>query len=275
MSSINYSMVEIKGKYGNIEAYLVRPVDMNPRPAIIVIHEIFGLVEHIKDIANRFANMGFVAIAPNVYSSFTELSRILTPENVYLAFDFMQKIPIDKARDLNFLMQEANKLSEDKRNILLKLLNTIFTGNLPYNKFTEELTNVVEYLKAQDFVIENKIGSIGFCFGGGMSLLLACYTKINACVTFYGQNPNPIELVEKIACPVLGIYGGEDMRINQNLDKLVAAMVRYKKDFEMKIYPGAPHAFFNDTNPKTYREAAAKDAWERTLRFYNYCFSQN
>ncbi len=67
---------------------------------------------------------------------------------------------------------------------------------------------------------------------------------------------------------VLGLYGGDDVKINEHLDELVRAMVRFKKDFEMRIYPGAAHAFFNDTRGTTYREAAAKDAWERVVRFY-------
>lgn len=68
-----------------------------------------------------------------------------------------------------------------------------------------------------------------------MSISLACNASISACIVFYGANHEPIELVEKITCPVMGIYGGEDMRINQNLDRLAAAMVKFKKDFEMKI----------------------------------------
>ena len=101
-----------------------------------------------------------------------------------------------------------------------------------------------------------------------MSLNIACRTKTAACVVFYGENPSPIELVDRIQCPVLGVYGGEDMRINSSLDRLVAAMVQYRKDFQMKVYPGAPHAFFNDTNRATYREGAARDAWDLVLRFF-------
>ena len=65
----------------------------------------------------------------------------------------------------------------------------------------------------------------------------------------------------------MGLYGAEDVRINADLDKLVKAMTEYKKDFEMRIYPGAAHDFFNDTNATAYREAAARDAWDRVLRF--------
>ncbi len=63
-------------------------------------------------------------------------------------------------------------------------------------------------------------------------------------------------------------HGADDVRINEHLDELVRAMVEFKKDFEMRIYPGAAHAFFNDTRGTTYREAAAKDAWDRVVRFY-------
>ena len=136
------------------------------------------------------------------------------------------------------------------------------------NYYTGELLSAVDFLNEQSYVRRGKIGSVGFCFGGGMSINLACHANLSACVVFYGQNPNPIELVKNIPCPVLGLYGAEDMRINSDLDKLVKAVGEYKIDFEMRIYPGAGHAFFNDTNKMTYREAAAQDAWERMLRFY-------
>ena len=68
-------------------------------------------------------------------------------------------------------------------------------------------------------------------------------------MVFYGQNPDPIDLVEKMNCPFLGDYGGEDAGLNASLDKLVAAMVRYKKDFEMRLYPGAPHVLLQQDEP--------------------------
>jgi carboxymethylenebutenolidase len=148
-----------------------------------------------------------------------------------------------------------------------------FDGGLPYARFVEELSLAREYLAGQAFVDWKKIGSLGFCFGGGMSARLSVTGKTQACVVFYGQNPDPIELVERMNCPFLGNYGGEDASLNATLDKLVAAMVTYKKDFEMKIYPGAPHAFFNDTGP-AYREASAKEAWERSLAFLDRCLKQ-
>jgi len=102
-----------------------------------------------------------------------------------------------------------------------------------------------------------------------MSFRLACSGTTQACVVFYGQNPDPIDQIAGIRCPVLGNYGAEDSGLNSTLDQLVGAMVRHKKDFEMKIYPGAPHAFFNETNTYMYRREAAEDAWARSLRFLN------
>ena len=124
-------------------------------------------------------------------------------------------------------------------------------------------------MQALPFVQAAKIGSVGFCFGGGMSINLACHVPLAACVVFYGENPSPIEQIKNVAGPVLGLYGAEDYRINQHLDQLVKAMVDYQKDFsEMRIYPNAAHAFFNDTSPHTYREPAARSAWQQLLGFY-------
>src|SRR3989454_936846 len=126
-----------------------------------------------------------------------------------------------------------------------------------HDRFAKDLVAAVNHLKTLPYVKADRIGCVGFCFGGGLSIRLACDVGVEACVVFYGENPSPIERVRDIAGPVLGLYGAEDTRINADLDKLVKAMAEYKKDFEMRIYPGAPHAFFNDRNPTTYREAAA------------------
>ena len=132
-----------------------------------------------------------------------------------------------------------------------------------------DLARAVDFLGDQPFVLPAKIGSLGFCFGGGMSIALACQaTKLAACVVFYGENPSPIELVERIPCPVLGLYGADDLCINRSLDSLVHAMTENKKDFEMRIYPGAAHAFINDTRAQVYRPGPAAEAWERVLRFF-------
>jgi carboxymethylenebutenolidase len=262
-------MTSLAGERAPVEAYLSRPETSEPRPAIVVIHEIMGLTDHTKHVADRFAREGYVTLAPALFSSDPELASLFTPQNMGIAFGFMQKIPADRRGDTAYVQQLLAKEPEATRTVAQRVMGKMFGGGMPKEALTGEAVKAVEYISSQKYVKEGSIGTVGFCFGGGISINIACHTtRTAACVVFYGENPAPIDLVEKIRCPVLGIYGGEDMRINPTLDQLVAAMVRYKKDFEMKLYPGAQHAFFNDTNKMTHNENAAKDAWDRTLRFF-------
>ena len=261
--SLDSEMVRYDGASGSVPAYLVRPSTQGRLPAVLVIHEIFGLVDHTKDVANRFARQGYVTLAPNLFGS-PELASILTPPKVQAAMAFMRKLP---RRDPVLAEEELAKLPGGEHAAVAPTVRYLI-GGLPKERLTRDLVAAVEYLRGQPYVNRDRIGSVGFCFGGGMSIRLACETDIAACVVFYGENPSPVETVRNIRGAVLGLYGGEDSKINAELDTLVAAMAEYKKDFEMRIYPGAPHAFFNDTNPTTYRADAAADAWDRVLGFY-------
>lgn len=265
MANESSTMMTYDGEAGPVQTYLARPRIEEPRPAVIVIHEILGLTDHIKSVADRFAEEGYVAFAPNLFSR-PGLAEVLTPSNIGEAMQFMMTIPRDKWSDQAYIQQAGSQLPQEKRETLQRVRSVMF-GGIPKDRLTQDLVKAVDYLNAQSFVQAGKIASVGFCFGGGMSINLACHARLAASVIFYGENPNPIELVENISCPVLGNYGAEDMRINMHLDALVKAMVTYKKDFEMRIYPNAAHAFFNDTTPM-YNEVAARDAWDRVLRFY-------
>jgi carboxymethylenebutenolidase len=109
----------------------------------------------------------------------------------------------------------------------------------------------------------------GFCFGGGITWLVATKTpELKAAVPYYGSSPDNIDDVQHIQAPVLGIYGELDNRINQDLPDTQAAMARYNKTFVWVIYPGARHAFHNDTGA-SYNEEAAKAAWTRTLEWFD------
>ena len=92
---------------------------------------------------------------------------------------------------------------------------------------------------------------------------------MSAAIVFYGGNPSPLEQVQNITCPLLGIYGGADTRITfEQVPPLMQALEQYQKDYRVKIYSGAPHAFFNDQSHQVYRAEAARDAWQETLAFY-------
>lgn len=256
-------MVEYRGESGSVPAYLVRPAGEGVRPAIVVIHDLFGLADHTKDVAERFAREGYATLAPNLFGS-PELASILTPANVQKAMALLFRLP---RRDPVLAQQELAKLPAAERAVIAPTIERLL-GGLPKERLSRDLVAAVAHLKTLPFVRSDRIGCVGFCFGGTMSFRLACDVGVQACVVFYGESPSPIERVREIQGPVLALYGAEDTRINADVDKLVKAMAEYKKDFEMRIYPGAAHAFFNDRNQMRYREAAAREAWDRVLRFY-------
>lgn len=256
-------MTAFEGESGRVPAYLVRPSGRGPWPGVIVIHEIFGLVDHTKDVANRFAREGYVALAPNLFGS-PELAAVLTPAAVGKAMQIMSRL---RRRDPALVEEALAQLPEPERASVGSTTRLLLAG-LPRDRLTRDLVSAVAFLRTQDFVKGDRIGCVGFCFGGNMSIRLACAADVAACVVFYGENPSPIDDVRNLRGPVLGLYGLEDTRINGEVDQLVKAMAEHKKDFEMRLYPGAGHAFFNDANPNRYHAASARDAWERVLGFY-------
>ncbi|HEX9014256.1 MAG TPA: dienelactone hydrolase family protein [Anaerolineaceae bacterium] len=264
------TMLAYKGQDEEIQAYLSRPDTNEPRPAVLVIHEIFGLQDHTRDVADRFAGQGYVAFAPHLFSA-PSLVDVMTVENIRSTMQFRSSLNPERSADPAYVQEELALLPHEKQALIQKVSASAWSSDSK-DRMTQDLAAAVDYLNQQTFVIPGKVASVGFCFGGGLSINLACMANLAGCVVFYGENPNPVERVAGISCPVLGLYGAEDLRINRRLDELVRAMVVNKKDFAMKIYPGAGHAFFNDTNPNTYREAAARDAWPRVLNFYKSVF---
>lgn len=91
---------------------------------------------------------------------------------------------------------------------------------------------------------------------------------LKAVVTYYGRSPKPLDLVKNIEAPVMAHYGGENKRLNKVISPTVEAMKKHNKAFTYKIYPGAKHAFNNDTRKTRYHPSASKEAWGRTLQFF-------
>lgn len=138
---------------------------------------------------------------------------------------------------------------------------------LDMNLVMSDLNAGLNFLNNHRNVKKNKLASIGFCWGGARSFLLAAEpNKLQAAVVFYGTAPTEEQLA-KVHCPVLGIYGETDERITSKVPEVAASMKKLKKQYESKIYKGAGHAFFNDTNAERYNAVAAKDAWTQTLAF--------
>jgi carboxymethylenebutenolidase len=243
-------------------AYVATPKTEGRKPAIIVVHEAWGLNEQIKGVASRYAEQGFVGIAPHLFSRQKDL---LTEQAIEKAMMRMWQIPPEKRSDPAAVQSLMAGLSEDDR----KVVNYFFTGREKAEKtMVEDLLSCVNYAKNLETVERARLGITGFCLGGGLAYQLATAYPFNAAVPFYGANPKPLESVAKISGPVFGVYAGEDQRITSGVPALVESMIVHKKTFQMKIYQGAQHAFFNETR-SSYNEAAAEDAWVMALAFFN------
>jgi carboxymethylenebutenolidase len=137
---------------------------------------------------------------------------------------------------------------------------------IPAEQANADLKAGVVYLDNHPSVMSGHCGSVGFCWGGARSFLLSTERGLlRAAVIFYGNAPAP-EKLQQVDCPLLGLYGQTDERITSQVPEVAATLTRYGKSFEYKIYPGAGHAFFNDTGTN-YNAAAAKDAWPRVVGF--------
>jgi carboxymethylenebutenolidase len=212
--------------------------------ALVVIHEIWGLVDHITDVADRFAAEGYLVLAPD----------ILGPIGV----------SAEVGVELQRLMFNADEKTRTEAQPIMR--EKLAPSNAPeYASWAvNALMSAVDYLEAQPGV-DGRIGVTGFCFGGGYSFALAAADpRVRAAVPFYGYPPTS---VDTIACPVLALYGDTDERLMTSLPALTATMADAGVNFTAQTYEGAGHAFFNDTNSITYRPDVAADAFARTLAF--------
>jgi carboxymethylenebutenolidase len=224
-------MVQYPGDGVTMHAYFAAPSDAKgPQPVVIVVQEWWGLNDHIKDVARRYAREGFVAIVPDLYSRF---GHTVVP---------------------NTDSHEAGRLM----------------NALSLQDGLKDLNATVTYLRTVKGVDLERIGVTGFCMGGTYALMLPCVNPtIKAAVPFYGQVPNPDHPLEKLGCPVLYVYGEDDGWITKaDVQRLATALRKYRKAGEIKTYPGASHAFFNDTRKEVYKPAEAKDAWARAVAFF-------
>ncbi|MBI2859662.1 MAG: dienelactone hydrolase family protein, partial [Chloroflexi bacterium] len=224
--AVNSSEVTFTSEGFTIKAYLSRPQTGGTLPGLIIIHENRGLTDHIRDVARRYANQGYVVVAPDLLFRVGGTAQFTTQNDAVAAI-----------------------------------------GKLSSEGVMQDINAAFNHLQTVPNVNKDRIGVLGYCWGGGNSLLFATRNpRLKAAVVYYGPNPANIDDVARIAAPVLGIYGAEDTRITMNVPALEAAMKKYDKSFEQKTYPGAAHAFFSDTGARYNKEASA-DAWQTTIAF--------
>jgi carboxymethylenebutenolidase len=134
----------------------------------------------------------------------------------------------------------------------------------------KDLRGALQFLRQQPGLTGSRVGTVGFCMGGALSLFAASKNpEVGACVVFYGGHPNVKPDLASLQSPVLGLWGGKDgfvtPQVVAELDRQLTAL---GKPHEFHTYPHADHAFFNDTRPEVYDEEAAADAWTRTVAFF-------
>jgi carboxymethylenebutenolidase len=141
--------------------------------------------------------------------------------------------------------------------------------DLPEDQVLSDLKAAFDYLASRPDVRKDKIGSVGWCMGGGFALLLAIHEpKLAACVVNYGSLPTNKDDIRKIHAPVLGNFGAEDRVVRPAaVEAFENAMKAGQKSIDVKIYDRAGHAFENPDNHLGYQAAAAENAWARTIAF--------
>lgn len=223
------SEVEYAGKAGPVFGYLSQPKAPGKYPAIIVIHANAGITDHFRDVARRFAKEGYVALTVDYLSRHGGTQKA-NPKGGGLA-NYRELVPVQAA--------------------------------------IEDTDAGFAYLRTLPEARADRLGVMGFCVGGDMAFTAATQVRgLKAVVVYYGSSPSPLDLVKNIEAPVLAHYGENDPRINKGIPATEEAIKKYNKSFTYKIFPGAGHAFNEDTRPDRYHPEAAKEAWGRTLEFF-------
>ena len=222
--------------------HLAQP-DSGPRPGVVVIHDVWGLADHTRDLAGRLAAEGFAALAVNLYRGLPEL-RIDDPGR--------------------------------------------WIRGLSDPQMLEQVQAGIDGLAAHPAVAGHRVGVVGFCMGGMYSLLAAAGCRgLSAAVVFYGllshdqglfRTDKPLDPARKprepaaaareIACPLLCFFGEDDDFVPlSDVQRLREGLAGAAHPAEIVVYPGAGHAFLNDTRPAAYRPEIARRAWARMLEF--------
>lgn len=216
--------VSYKSGDETVEGMLYAPQGKGPFPALVVIHEWWGLNDWVKEQAAKLADEGYVTLAVDLYRG-----KVATTGDE--AHEIMRGVPEDRA--------------------------------------ARDLHAAVEFLKSQSNVKKDRIGSIGWCMGGGYSLNVALQEPtLAAAVINYGHLAADADSLKKINASVLGIFGGQDRGIPvADVKKFEQTLKQQGNKVEIVIYPDAGHAFENPNNKTGYRADDAADAWKHTTGF--------
>lgn len=248
--------------------FLARPAGVERGlPGVLVIQEIWGVEEHVEDVACRLAASGYAALAPDLYAGEGERPEYLSRDRIAEVKAFMVRHGPTAWGDPSARAAALTHAGAEERPRLEGTLGSLYGGLGDLERFVPTLRAALRHLRLEHAASRGqKAACLGFCMGGGLAGLLACEEPdLAGAAVFYGSAP-PLDRVPRIPCPVIGFYGGLDARINAGLPAFARAMEEAGKSFEHHVYEGANHAFFNDTRP-SYDVRAARDAWARLLAF--------
>ena len=220
-----------------LRGYFAAPAAGTPAPGLVLVPDVRGLYDHFRDVARRYACEGLATLAVDLYSR-----------------------------------EGAPELGD---------LDSVFRWMraLPDRRILADLGAAARWLRGHERVSGRSVGITGFCMGGQYALMASCvHASFDACVSWYGmlryaekdagRPADPLDLAPQLQCPLLAMFGAEDTLIPQtDVDALRSVLARAGKQFEIEVYRGAGHAFFNDARPEMYRAAAAAPAWARSVDF--------
>lgn len=235
--------IKIATSTGDIPGYRALPLKPKGKlPVVLVVHEIFGVHEHIKDVCRRFAKAGYYAIAPELFARQGDVSKLT-----------------------------------DFKEIFSKVVSKV-----PDAQVLSDLDASVAFAKKDAHADVSKLAITGFCWGGRIVWLYAAQQPaLKAGVAWYGKivgekdelHPRfPADVVSSLKAPVLGLYGGKDQGIpvdtvQQQAQALAASSSAAAKASSIHIYPDAGHAFFADYRP-SFQQESAEDGWKRALDWF-------
>jgi carboxymethylenebutenolidase len=230
--------VKIPTSDGSMPAYRAMPAQGGPFATVLVVQEIFGVHEHIKDVCRRLAKLGYLAVAPELYARQGDVSKL-----------------------------------SDINEIRTKVVSKVSDAQV-----MADLDSTAGWAKDSGFGNIRKLGITGFCWGGRIVWLYAAHSmQLKAGVAWYGrligehskmQPQYPIELVGSLKAPVLGLYGGADEGIPlETIEQMKQALKAAGNPSEIIVYPDTPHGFHADYRP-SYRKEQAQDGWKRLQAWF-------
>jgi carboxymethylenebutenolidase len=230
--------VKVAAQGGDMPAYRAMPATGANFPVILVVQEIFGVHEHIRDVCRRFARLGYFAIAPELYARQGDASKI---------------------SDVGTLVETIVK-------------------KVPDAQVMSDLDASIAYAKSSGKADTSRVGITGFCWGGRIVLMYAAHNpQLKAAVAWYGPTARPyhpgdktaIEVAGHVKAATLGLYGGADQGIPVDTVEREFAAIKAggNRNVDHHIYPDTPHAFFADYRPN-YTKDAAEDGWRRATAWF-------